>query len=118
MIRPMIWWGWTNARQWAFLGGLYAVGTLPGLLLALIVDIADEWQLVLGSGLLFLLPLMLCWYLFVGLRTGRIPTRFGSDDRQTSPLSFWLQVVLYAGALAYLVWIFFSAATYTPVPGK
>jgi hypothetical protein len=68
MLAAMIWWDWSRKQQWAFLGGLFALACVPGLLLSLSTDmsnIAPDWQLELASGMFLLLFLLPAWYLFV-----------------------------------------------------
>jgi hypothetical protein len=61
---------------------------------------------VFAGGTAFLaIPQIIAWFLFVGLRTGRMPVRFGSEDRTKSPTWFGIAAVVYAALLLLFLWV-------------
>jgi hypothetical protein len=50
--------------------------------------------------------MMLGWSLFVGLKTGRMPSAWGrSELRAESPTWFWITGAGYAGLLLLFLWL-------------
>jgi hypothetical protein len=98
----MLWWDWTMSQRLRLLGAMVAIAAIPWLLLGCL---PHQWGAFVGGTAFLLIPQMLGWNLFVGLRTGRMPTRLGSEDRRSSPTWFWINAAIYAGLLLFVLWI-------------
>ena len=73
-----------------------------------------EWTAAFGAAALLALPQLAGWQLFVGLRTGRIPTRGrqkGYESRADDPIWFWLNVSGHIAVLITLCWLTFVVVT-------
>ena len=70
-----------------------------------------DWRVFVGGTAFFASPQIFAWALFVGLRTGRMPTAYGGSElREESPVWFWLigavygaMVLLFLGVVLYIV---------------
>lgn len=111
----MLWWDWTAAQRLALLAAILVVAALPWLVLGWVPN--DLGAFVGGTAFLAI-PQIVGWYLIVGLRTGRIPSRFGSEERRVSPTWFWMTAGLYAGLVALFACMILAVITDTPLPGS
>jgi hypothetical protein len=66
---------------------------------------SHEWKALIGGTAFLLIPQIVGWFLFVGLFTGRIPTRGGSELRSMSPIWFWAVAATYGALLLLYAWI-------------
>ncbi|MGD9811381.1 MAG: hypothetical protein AB7U35_08630 [Sphingobium sp.] len=64
-----------------------------------------EWEAFLGGMSFLVIPQLLSWGLFVGLKTGRMPAREEPILRTESPRWFWAVAAMYGGVLAYILYI-------------
>ena len=88
---------------------MLAVAATPWLLLGWM---PDEWGAFVGGTALLLIPEMMAWFIFVGLKTGRIPSAYGgSEVRAVEPTWFWFTCVLYSAVLATFFWLLWSVMT-------
>jgi len=103
----MIWWDWKTSQRLALVAGTLGVSAIPCLVAAWA---ANDWRLLVGTSFLFI-PLIVGWSLFVGLKTGRMPSAYGNSElRAASPAWFWGTGGLYAGLLLLFLYIFVSVA--------
>lgn len=66
----------------------------------------NEIGAFLGGTAFLAIPQMIAWYLFVGLRTGRMPSAYGrSEKRAESPTWFWIIGGGYTALLLLFLWI-------------
>jgi hypothetical protein len=99
----MIWWDWNARQRFALLAGVVAIAATPSVLLGWV---PNEWGAFVGGTAFVAIPLLIAWVLFVGLRTGRMPTAYGrSELRAETPAWFWLTGAAYAGILMFFLWI-------------
>jgi hypothetical protein len=96
----MIWWDWTGSKRLALTAAMLAVAAFPGVVLGWL---PDEWRAFVGGTAFLMLPLVFGWFLFVGLSTGRIPARGGSETRSVTPVWFWGVAATYAVFLVFFV---------------
>ena len=54
------------------------------------------WGAFVGCTAFLAIPQIVAWFLFVGLKTGRIPVRGGVEERRESPVWFWSIAAGYA----------------------
>jgi hypothetical protein len=99
---PMLWWDWTGFQRTALLMVMLAVAALPWIILGWL---PHEWQAFIGGTAFLMLPQMFGWFLLVGLVTGRIPARGGSELRSASPTWFWSVAATYAALLLFFAWM-------------
>lgn len=110
----MLWWDWNKRQRLALLAAMFAVAATPWLLLGWL---PSEWGAFVGGTAFLAIPQMLAWYLFVGLRTGRLPSRFGSEYRSESPTWFWILATMYAGLVLLFLYIILAVLlTNGPIP--
>ncbi|QQV76556.1 hypothetical protein H5J25_14020 [Sphingomonas aliaeris] len=95
----MIWWDWTGSKRLALLAAMLAVAAFPWVVLGWL---PHEWRAFIGGTAFLMLQLMFGWFLFVGLFTGRIPARGGSESRIVTPVWFWGVAATYAVILIFL----------------
>jgi len=96
----MIWWDWSGKQRLSLLAAMLGCATFP---LALIGWPLSEWRAYVGGVSFLLIPQLVGFYLFVGLKTGRIPARSGSESRQDSPVMFWIIAACCAALLAVFI---------------
>ena len=96
----MIWWDWTWPQRVALLTAYVGIAALPGALAMITGSWPLDWRALLGSSAFLFIPLLLGTMLFVGLRTGKMPSRGQPVIRATSPFWFWMTGALYGVALA------------------
>jgi hypothetical protein len=90
----MIWWDWKTNGRLALLAAIGCVATIPSLWIS---AATNNWRVIIPGTAFFFLPMILAWLLFVGLKTGRMPSGYGrSELRASSPAGFWLTAGLYA----------------------
>jgi len=104
----MLWWDWTIRQRLSLLAAMIAVAASPGLLLGLLPN--DVGGFVSGTAIL-VIPQIIAWNLFVGLRTGRMPSGHGTFEvRAEAPVWFWLTAAPYAGCLLLFLWLVLAVA--------
>ncbi len=104
----MIWWDWKTSQRLTLMTAMLAVAAIPLTLVGVFTN--DWWALLGGTGFLFI-PQIMGWMLFVGLKTGRMPSAYGrSELRAETPTWFWLTGGLYAGLLLLFLWIISGSA--------
>ena len=87
------------------MAAMLAVAGLPWIMLGWL---PHEWRAFIGGTAVLMLPLMFAWFLCVGLVTGRIPARGGSETREISPTWFWSGAATYAGFVMFFAWMIVS----------
>lgn len=104
----MFWWDWSTRQRLALLAGMLAIAATPWLLLGWV---PNEWRAFIGGTAFLAIPQIMAWLLFVGLRTGRMPSAYGRSERRAeSPIWFWMTGSLYAGLVLLFVWAIFGVA--------
>jgi hypothetical protein len=99
----MLWWDWNARQRLSLLAAILAIAAMPWLLLGWA---PNDWGAFVGGTVFLAIPLMIAWALFVGLRTGRMPSAYGrSELRAETPAWFWFTGALYAGLLLFFLWI-------------
>lgn len=98
----MLWWDWSGSKKLALLAAMLAVAALPWFMLGWL---PHAWRAFIGGTAFLMLPQMFGWFLFVGLYTGRIPARSGSELRSVSPIWFWSMAAIYLALLIVFAWI-------------
>lgn len=79
----VIWWNWKIGQRLALIGFMLSIAAIPWLLIG---KLTSDWRGMIGGTALFFIPLMMAWLLFVGLRTGRMPSAYGrSELRSEAP---------------------------------
>ena len=98
----MIWWDWKANQRVALMAAMLIVAAIPLILLG---GFTNDWRALLGGIAFLFIPQIVGWLLFVGLRTGRMPSAYGrSELRADSPRWFWITGAGYAGLLLLFVW--------------
>ncbi len=73
--------------------------------------LSNDWRALLGGTAFLFIPQIVGWLLYVGLRTGRVPSGYGSSELRTdTPAWFWLTGGVYAGLLLLFLWIILGVA--------
>ena len=104
----MLWWDWNTSKRLRLLAMLLGVAAIPSFLMCRTIN---DWRPALPAIAFFAIPLMVGWLLFVGLKTGRMPSAYGrSELRAASPRWFWITGSLYGGLLLLFLWFFLSVA--------
>ena len=99
----MIWWDWNVGKRLALVATILLVAVVP---LILVGGFGNNWGALAGGAAFLLIPQLVAWMLFVGLRTGRMPSAYGRSELRTeSPRWFWLTGATYAGLLVLFLWI-------------
>jgi hypothetical protein len=106
----MLWWDWTPLQRLALLTAMLAIAALSWIILGWL---PHEWQAFIGGTAFLMLPQMFGWFLLVGLVTGRMPARGGSEIRSASRTAFWVIAGAYAALLLLFGWIIVSVAADT-----
>jgi hypothetical protein len=102
----MIWWDWKTSQRLALMVAMLAVAAIPFTLIGMSTN---DWRAVLGGTAFLFIPQIVGWSLFIGLRTGRMPSAYGRSELRTkAPTWFWLTGGLYAGLLLLFLWIIFG----------
>lgn len=99
----MIWWNWKISQRLALMGLMLIVAAIPWLLIG---KSTDDWRGMIGGTCFLLIPQMVAWLLFVGLKTGRMPSAYGrSELRSETPRWFWATGAAYASLLLLFLWV-------------
>lgn len=101
----MLWWNWSGAKRASLFTAMLAVAAFPWVMLGWLTRQIGAF---IGGTAFLLIPLIVGWFLIVGLVTGRIPTRGGSETRSASPTWFWIIAAMYAALLILFAWIICS----------
>ena len=109
----MLWWDWNAKQRLSVLAAILTVAALPWLAIGWLTN---DWRAFLGGTAFLAIPQMVAWFLFVGLRTGRIPTRFGSEIRSDSPAWFWIIAAMDVAIVLFFLWIILAVLTGIPMP--
>lgn len=104
----MLWWDWTARQRWALLVAILIFSAMPWLLLGWLPYNLYNLGALAGGTAFLAVHLIIAWFLIVGLRTGRIPMRNGSEDRTKAPTWFWLVAAAYSALLIFFLWIIFA----------
>jgi hypothetical protein len=99
----MFWWDWSWKQKGGTLACFFVIAIVPVLIFG---GALGGWRAVFGGSAFLLIPQIVGWLLFVGLKTGIMPARVGKIDRNSSPFWFWMIAVTYAGLLVFYGWIF------------
>jgi|SRR3954454_16705804 hypothetical protein len=103
----MLWWSWSWGQRLALFVGVLGVAaalTWWGL------GGAADGAAFLGGCAFFAIPLLTSILIFVGLRTGFIPSRGGRICRAEEPVTFWFVIGMQAAVLIvclYAIWVMF-----------
>lgn len=99
----MLWCDWSRSKRLSLLGAMLAIAAMPWLFLGWL---PDQWGAFVGGTAFLTIPQIVAWMLFVGLRTGRMPSAYGrSELRAETPTWFWITAAGYAALLFLFVWI-------------
>ena len=109
----MLWWDWTAKRRPSLLAIMLTIAAAP---LLLVGGFANDWRAFLGGTAFLAIPQIVGWFLFVGLRTGRMPARYGAELRSDSPIWFWIIAAMYAAIVVLFLWIILAVVTGIPMP--
>ena len=94
----MFWWDWNSKRKISVVGVMLAIAVTPWFLLGWF---PDEIGALIGGTAFLMLTQLFGLLLLIGLRTGRMPVAYGgSEDRESSPVAFWIITAMYAVVLA------------------
>lgn len=104
----MLWWDWSSRQRLGLLAAMLAIAATPWILLGWV---PHDWGAFIGGTAFLAIPQLMAWALFVGLRTGRMPSAYGrSELRAETPTWFWLTGALYGGLLLVFLWIALGVA--------
>jgi hypothetical protein len=82
---------------------MWFVAAIPWLLLGWV---PNQLGAFVGGTAFVAIPQMIGWLLFVGLRTGRMPSAYGrSESRTDSPRWFWIIGGGYVVLLLLFAWV-------------
>lgn len=98
----MVWWDWSGAKRASLFAAILAI---PASLWIMLGWFPRQIGAFIGGTAFLLIPQIVSWYLIVGLVTGRIPTRGGSEIRSASPRWFWIIAAMYVAILIQFAWI-------------
>jgi hypothetical protein len=112
----MLWWDWTARQRLALLALMLTIAVAPWLMLGFLPRTSYNLGVVAGGTAFLIMPQIIAWFLFVGLRTGRMPVRFGSEHRISSPAWFWCVAALYAALLVLFLWMIIAVVLDMPMP--
>ncbi len=105
----MLWWDWNGRQKLVLLAGIFLLAATPWLMLGWL---PNECGAFVGGTAALAIPQMMAWFIFVGLRTGRIPSAYGGSElRAEEPTWFWFTSALYLGVLLTFFWLFWAIAT-------
>ena len=99
----MIWWDWKTRQRLTLMAAMLVIAAVPWIGIGLVTR---DWRGLLGgTAFLFILQIV-AWLLFVGMRTGRMPSAYGrSELRAEAPTWFWLTGAAYGGLLLLFCWM-------------
>lgn len=109
----MLWWDWNARQRLALVAAMLAVAATPWLMLGWL---PNEWGAFVGGTAFLTIPQVVAWFLFVGLRTGRMPIRGGAEVRRESPMWFWSTAVMYAVLVLLFLWVILAVLFDLPMP--
>ena len=112
----MLWWDWTGRQRLWLLTAILTVAAAPWLLLGFFPYSSYNLGAVAGGTAFLAIPQLIAWFLFVGLRTERMPVRFGSEYRPKSPTWFWSVAAMYAVLLLLFLWVVIAVVFDLPIP--
>lgn len=99
----MFWWDWTAKQKLLTIAAMLLIAATPWVVLGWLPSEAGAF---VGGTAFLMIPQLMGWFLLVGLRTGRMPMPYGSDEhRESSPAAFWIVAAGYAALCAYSIWI-------------
>lgn len=97
----MIWWNWKTNQRLLVIAVMVVAATV---MTASVGGAAIGWRALVGMASFLFIPQIIAWLLFVGLKTGCMPSAYGrSELRSESPAWFWSTGSLYAGLLLLIV---------------
>lgn len=103
-----MWWDWNTKQRLALMAAILVVAAIPCIVIGWFTT---DWRALLGGSAFLFIPLLVGWLLFVGLKTGRMPSAYGrSELRAQSPTWFWATGSLYVGLLLLFLWIILGVA--------
>lgn len=77
----------------------------------------NEWGAFVGGTAFLTIPQVVAWILFVGLKTGRMPSAYGrSELRAETPTWFWSTAAMYAVLLLLILWVILAVLFDLPMP--
>ncbi|GHD02181.1 hypothetical protein [Novosphingobium pokkalii] len=104
----MLWWDWSWKQRGGTLACFFAIAIMPFLIFG---GSSFGWRAMIGGTAFLLIPQIVGWLLFVGLKTGIMPARGAKVERNNSPVGFWTLAAAYGGLLAMYGWIFAMVAS-------
>jgi hypothetical protein len=105
----MLWWDWNAKQKLALLAVILIIAATPWFLLGWLPEQLGAFA---GGTALLSIPQMMAWFIFVGLKTGRIPSAYGASElRAKEPTWFWFTSALYGGVLLTFFWLCWNVAT-------
>lgn len=98
-----LWWDWKTGQRLALFAAMFVIAAIPWLFLGWV---PNQLGAFVGGTAFLAIPQMIGWLLFVGLRTGRMPSAYGrSESRTDSPTWFWITAAGYGGLLLLFAWV-------------
>lgn len=95
----MLWWEWSAGRRLSFISVMLGIAAAPWIAIGITTK---DWRGLIGGTAFLFIPQIVAWMLFVGLKTGRMPSAYGrSETRTESPRWFWITGATYSGLLAF-----------------
>ena len=111
----MVWWDWGTGRRISLMGAMLCLAAAPWIVIG--VATSDWRGFGGGTGFLFI-PQFVAWVLFVGLKTGRMPSAYGGSElRDASPAWFWLTGAAYVVLILFFIFIILSVVLLGSIPG-
>ena len=104
----MLWWDWTGAQRLRLMAVMLGMAAIPWVLLGWFTH---QWRALPGGTALLLMPQVIAWLLFVGLKTGRMPIRGGSESRAGTPAWFWITAAIYGALLLLFIAVILAFLT-------
>jgi hypothetical protein len=87
---------------------MLAVAAIPWILIG---GLGNDWRTLLGGTAFLFIPQAVGWLLYVGLRTGRMPSAYGRAElRAKTPTWFWVTGAIYAGLVLLFLWVILGVA--------
>lgn len=112
----MLWWDWTWRQRLALSVAILIVAATPWLIFGFWPHSSYNLGVLAGGTAFLAIPQIFAWFLFVGLRTGRIPIRFGSECRTESPAWFWTASAIYVVILVLFALMIGAIIFDVPLP--
>jgi hypothetical protein len=106
-MRGMMWWTWGTSGRLSLMLGLLATSVL---LTWWTIGGPGEGRAFFGGCAFFAIPLVVGFYLLVGLRTGLLPSRGPPVSRKDESISFWTFTGLHAAVIA--MWLYVAAVMF------